>query len=74
MVDSATPLGSRGREDVLSAGNLPMVGLPAVTTKVCPLQGLFSYAKRNSVSSVGSVRDKSSVRNKNKSGRLTVDC
>ena len=39
MVDSATPLGSRGREDVLSAGNLPMVGLPTVTTKVCPLQG-----------------------------------
>ena len=23
----------------LSAGNLPLVGLPAVTTKVCPLQG-----------------------------------
>ena len=40
MVDSATPLGSRGgSEDVLSAGNLPVVGLPAVTTKVCPLQG-----------------------------------
>ena len=33
MVDSATPLGSRGRVwDVLSAGNLPVVGLPAVTT------------------------------------------
>ena len=32
MVDSATPLGSGGREDVLSAGNLPTVGLPAVTT------------------------------------------
>ena len=81
MVDSATPLGSRGREDVLSAGNLPVVGLPAVTTKVCPLQGLFSYAKRNSVNqrslslwrknSVSSVRDK---KIKNKSGRLTVDC
>lgn len=54
----------------LSAGNLLVVGLPAVTTKVCPLQGLFSYAKRNSVSSVGSVRDK---KIKNKSGRLTVD-
>ena len=46
MVDSATPLGSGGWYDALSAGNLPMVGLPAVTTKVCPLQGLFSYAKR----------------------------
>ena len=33
MVDSATPLGSEGgSEDVLSAGNLPTVGLPAVTT------------------------------------------
>ena len=39
MVDSATPLGSGGWYDALSAGNLPMVGLPAVTTKVCPLQG-----------------------------------
>ena len=32
MVDSATPLGSGGWYDALSAGNLPMVGLPAVTT------------------------------------------
>ena len=32
MIDSATPMGSRGGEDVLSAGNLPTVGLPAVTT------------------------------------------
>ena len=39
MVDSATPLGSGGWYDALSAGNLPTVGLPAVTTKVCPLQG-----------------------------------
>ena len=38
MVDSATPLGSRGREDVLSAGNLPVVGLPAVTTNVWHLR------------------------------------
>jgi hypothetical protein len=32
MVDSATPLGSGGWYDALSAGNLPTVGLPAVTT------------------------------------------
>lgn len=32
MVDSATPLGSEGGEMRLSAGNLPTVGLPAVTT------------------------------------------
>ena len=32
--------GRGGSEDVLSAGNLPVVGLPAVTTKVCPLWGL----------------------------------
>ena len=50
----------------LSAGNLLVVGLPAVTTKVCPLQGLFSYAKRNSVSSVGSVRDKKIKNNETK--------
>ena len=38
MVDSATPLGSGGRYDALSAGNLPVVGLPAVTTNVWHLR------------------------------------
>ena len=35
------PRWGRGGEesDLLSAGNLPAVGLPAVTTKVCPLWG-----------------------------------
>jgi hypothetical protein len=40
MVDCATPMGSGVEYGMrLSAGNLPAVGLPAVTTKVCPLQG-----------------------------------
>ena len=34
------PVGIGGEEsDLLSPGNLPAVGLPAVTTKVCPLWG-----------------------------------
>ena len=51
MVDCATPMGSGVECGMcLSAGNLPVVGLPAVTTKVCllrrlstlsPLRGLF---------------------------------
>ena len=44
-------------------GNLPVVG-SHYATEECPLQGLFSYAKRNSV------RDK---KIKNKSVRSTVD-
>ena len=44
MVDSATPLGSRGREDVLSASNLPVVGLPAVTTCVASPMPLLDFS------------------------------
>ena len=75
IFDSATPLGSVVGEMRLSAGNLPLVGLPAVTTKVCPLQGQMVCMTRLSgvdtpACNMSSLRDlKTSVGGKNICGR-----